>query len=775
MSAANPYFSDYQPQNAGVFSFFDDLSVAGSPGKIFTQCSVSYTVLGYHTLDRNDPLYLDVNTVKDQTFSDRLSRCSLIINNQLGDPDKTWLNTPSGQVGKNMRTLSQGSLFGLPWSQSPGEGSTPNNFQYPGDAIQQLFSQTHPVAVGTNPVDALFAWLRATDDTDGITTSQIRTDLTKLSTYVLSVDDDVDSQLMAQDLLATDNFVPRPSGILWHFKAPEGMPDDKLPAIPTDEQAKGLRALNRVQVQLNAVLREQDRLKGELFAAWWTWLADRSSPSINNQLSRQRISSRVAALKTAIRANYDETAAGAGLINNLQSQVDTAKSVLGLVQAGTEPKFYSQRDPTLFIAGLSSKWPSNWGQATNVRLNASSSGVSVPSGFQWPIFDQNIFGKRVPLSLATDMSLALSEALLGEIGVEAFQTPSDLWQNGGQSIVKNGVSENGWFPLFIEWEAEYYHIPYENWEFVPQGPEQRYGYALKASADLTVPQIRADYRVLNGRCPVLPQVGASLETRLKQVFAQLDPTLLPLDATARQELLTNARTLDFAATPMFGLTDQLLTQVQGLHVLPLTWTSGGSLAVTGDARPIGQEINFNNDSDFLLMAGQTSKTPFASLVDLPTDTTTFNPFKPCTHGQLRFTKLNIIDKFGQIVQGIQKYSDLSNSDQSQWIGPTATPLFPCLGDSYSCEQNADGTAKIVLPRIDNKNNFVQLPPSINQDARINAMFLSEDEPPQWRPTDEWENPVRGWLLINQANVSLQIFTPDGEFFWSLIMARLKYD
>ena len=113
---------------------------------------------------------------------------------------------------------------------------------------------------------------------------------------------------------------------------------------------------------------------------------------------------------------------------------------------------------------------------------------------------------------------------------------------------------------------------------------------------------------------------------------------------------------------------------------------------------------------------------------------THNPFRPVTHGQFRFTKLNIIDKFGQIVRGVEPYTDFTNS--SNLVGPTASPLFPCLGDFYSVEQNDDGKAKIVLPRTDTKCNFVQLPPTINQDARINAIFLKEDVPPSWRQLDE---------------------------------------
>ena len=147
---------------------------------------------------------------------------------------------------------------------------------------------------------------------------------------------------------------------------------------------------------------------------------------------------------------------------------------------------------------------------------------------------------------------------------------------------------------------------------------------------------------------------------------------------------------------------------------------------------VGAAIGLTED-DFLGMQGQTTVTPFASLIDIPADSTKYNPFKPCIHGQFRFTKLNIVDKFGQVVRGVELMSDIPNG-----IGPTPTPLFPCLGDSYSVEPNPDNiTAKVVLPRNDGLNNFVQLPPSINQNARVNAIFVSQDTPPQWRQLDEW--------------------------------------
>ena len=157
------------------------------------------------------------------------------------------------------------------------------------------------------------------------------------------------------------------------------------------------------------------------------------------------------------------------------------------------------------------------------------------------------------------------------------------------------------------------------------------------------------------------------------------------------------------------------------------------------------------------MTDENDLTPFASLVDMPADLSRHNPFKPCIHGQFRFTKLNIIDKFGQVVQGIKTVSDVAHG-----VGPTITPLFPCLGASYSVEQTSQGYPKIVLPRQDTLCPFVQLPPSINQNARVNADFMVP-EGNTWRAVNDWENPVRGWIVANFPNSSVQIFTPDGEF------------
>lgn len=76
--------------------------------------------------------------------------------------------------------------------------------------------------------------------------------------------------------------------------------------------------------------------------------------------------------------------------------------------------------------------------------------------------------------------------------------------------------------------------------------------------------------------------------------------------------------------------------------------------------------------------------------------------------------------------------------------------------------------------------FIQLPPQINQNARLNADFVKRiaDDPHDktgsrlgkdakaatWRPATEWENPIWGWVITNYADFGIQLFLPDGTFY-----------
>ena len=78
----------------------------------------------------------------------------------------------------------------------------------------------------------------------------------KTQTSLSEINNDVNSQLQAQDLLTTNNFVPGPlTGTHWHFQAPTSMLSVSQPVLPNAAQ-DALRHLNKSQTVLDALVRE---------------------------------------------------------------------------------------------------------------------------------------------------------------------------------------------------------------------------------------------------------------------------------------------------------------------------------------------------------------------------------------------------------------------------------------------------------------------------------------------------------------------------------------
>ncbi|KAI0436967.1 hypothetical protein F4803DRAFT_556483 [Xylaria telfairii] len=162
------------------------------------------------------------------------------------------------------------------------------------------------------------------------------------------------------------------------------------------------------------------------------------------------------------------------------------------------------------------------------------------------------------------------------------------------------------------------------------------------------------------------------------------------------------------------------------------------------------------------MGLETDLTPYGTLVGLAESDIT--AFKPVTHGQFRFTRLNIVDKFGQCADAIDQTPRAKGSP----------PLFPCLSDYYQPQVIPETDEKKGYPNIPKLQDkadeceFAQIPPQINQSSRLNAAFVIPNEErilaDYWRPVNEWENPIWGWAVVNYVNNGLQFFLADGIFY-----------
>ena len=724
----------------------------------FCNVNVSYTVVGYHPDASTDPLHAPF--VASQTKYDRLAVLDLQPMNNSTRADLDQNDT--------MRAFSYGSVYNIAWERALADQTDghllPPSWQhdrivFPADDVQNEFIQSHPVSIGTNALDSLFGWLRTIPDDvsnglppqDVVPAELIKKNIFKLRTLLLDLNDDLDAQLEAEDLLAMNNFIPSPQGTLWHLQIAE---DDSKNTAPSTQTIEALRALNENQTRINAFIRRNKRLQTQLFNVWWTYTCDRHNGDSNAQQTRRQGASQEAnGLKEQLLVN-------ANTVPQIQTLIDGAIASPALqnqLKQGAELPFFRQRDPTLFIAGLRSVWPAETDTipVRSITNTKATSGSHNPASVCNWNFGNRLQSSKLPADVFQGVGGIFQESCINWTD-DLSTVDKDIYYKNGDRF----TGSNGWFPLFMEWEVEYYHIPFENWQFDQQTSSGVVAYHLKDSAQITTDAIKGDLRVINGRCPVLPQASSILATTLQQAFDRIGAANLPISLDQQDQIIQNALKLDTVSTPLDSFTNQLITLMQGTHITPVVQGPNGAPQFTDDgAAQVSSELSLT-PQDLALDAAQLNTTPFAGLVNIPADSNTYSPFKPCTHGQFRFTKLNIVDKFGQIVQGIK-----DTCDPEQGVGLTQMPLFPCLGEAYSLDTTSTNIAKTVIPRSDGLCEFVQLPPSINQNARINADFLVDQmtggvPASVLKAAGDWDNPVRGWLVLNYANASMQVSLSD---------------
>jgi hypothetical protein len=329
--------------------------------------------------------------------------------------------------------------------------------------------------------------------------------------------------------------------------------------------------------------------------------------------------------------------------------------------------------------------------------------------------------------------------------------------------------------LYVEWEALYIHLEKGKWNVetfnsgVPVHEMVRYKIDEDLNAD---PNNQKDQRVLSGRTLVLPQQIFSLKTMVEQIPLTPD-TIKTYNLTSDEitALSTKIDSMQYISCPLSGFTNHLITKVEGSHVKPLARTSSQT-----DPVPLQAAINATTfvtapavtpplfSSDIMtLINTQSALTPYGNLVGFPTAPGSSAGFKAVTHGQVMFTKFNIIDKFGQAVCAIDPKPVPAN--------PTFPPpsVYPCISDYFAPGVLQNPTAPpAYVPNVvyrdatsitrdtttpdpnepsvpltttgqEALSRFFQLNPSINQDTRLNAAFVQPDPAGSkaFVPTKDW--------------------------------------
>ena len=784
VNSSNQIFTDYQPHNGNVFSIIDPLQYENSQDgqtMVVNTALVSYYVLGWHATAAQDPFgNLNPSEKPLITRGDRLAALNIILDQT--DPTtqggiNDWLVSPTPT-----QILCHGAMYNVQWNAS----AKPTNV--PADTFFDKIKADVPVSVGTTPMDALLTYIKShsspSSANDANDIKEVEKILMLLQNLLHARDDGVGAQVEAEDMVYNWNYAISNGGLHYFLGGSNDAGKDQpgKPTQPSDACITDLSAVNATQRYLDGLDRQLQLLRWEMFAYWWEYL---SSPTQPDSIKTEgKVNQMTAALLSLLEKRQDVT-------QRVGDQVE--KLPKDLARQGVLPPFYEARDPTMLVAGVESGWPWDFLLSLRGRLDTQ---VVVPSS-SVPSLDPH------SSDFCTEIISKLPQSLIqtaNRLAVEFFalnpantQSPSSgngyliplyhdldkghLLPNGTPPWRDRWEDSQAWFPLFLEWVAEYTHVPFAQtgnvppcWSLGQQGawPSQseKLRYGINSNVELADYEIQ-DKRTVSGRVLLLPQANLNLQTIVEQILANLPDGILSPDQI--QELRNYIHELAFLSSPLSGFINHLLTRVQGNHIKPTLRVNSPapndsrSVVPFQAAVAVGSDVGFQ-ETQLSMMGVETDLTPYGTLVG--TLDSQNCPFKPVTHGQFRFTTLNIIDKFGQAIPIIDQ------TPRPVVEGPP--PLYPCISEYYT-PQALDTNVKkanTVVSDAENLCQYIQIPPSINQPAKLNATFVayvdqnkSTGSPAGWQPLQEWDPDfVWGWVVPNYADSGIQLFLPDGTFF-----------
>lgn len=627
-------------------------------------------------------------------------------------------------------------------------------------------------------MDAIITFLKAhRSNAESILKSNdagdVAKDLLQISALLYATADEYDAKVQAVDLIAQQNYAKSDGGAQWTFNQQAKIGES--PIVPPEITQQDLRTLNAEQIKLDACTRKLSSTKWDLFAEWWKYVS-------RAFVDEQAVDAAVPDLQTRVdqlkRVCDDLTALGLSL----------AKDILGrsgamAVTKSSNNSFYQRLDPTLCIAGVDSGRPKDFMDVLKVQEDSQLPQETTTAG----VIFKDKQGKDIEFPVPDQGGLSDTARRLLAQCLSTTSAPSDLTLTTGfRNWGGSKAGQNPFIPLFLEWEAVYYHIDNEKhdaWNVdLRSRPEAPLNKQIRYAPDAVLhsdPTSQSDTRNISGRILVLPQPTFNLEATVKQVLAGTNPDMT-LDPKQVSDVLQHVRDMQFISAPLSGLTNHLLTRSEGAHVKPNVREQGQTVIPLQAAIEAAQRINIDQ-SALISVDAESALTPYGTNNDFATVN---YPFKPVTQGQMIFTKLNIVDKFGQAICVPTPKPRLRNP-----TGEPSANIYPCLSD-YLTPDIRDSKLNTVFelagaetgtgdPGDDNGSGtwplcqYMQLTPSINQDARINAAYLVHDKDAgalsPWRAATDYEQPIWGWIVINYADYGLQFFLSNGNFYQEIRM------
>ena len=780
IAPGNVAFAAYQPYSAGVFSFFDQATNI-SEGQL-----VSYLVFGWFS-DPGSDILAPAN--QSAGLAARLA-------------DLSW--TVQG-TETALSTLFHGSIRGFAFSRGV-VGTRP--------AATALAVGNTSIDAMTALVDK-----QAANRPGGAsgTGRALNPSLLEAFQYdLLRTIDEVDGPAQLSAQIHEAWFGALPGGSVWQIVPVPPADSEQAaqqedaeaaaaaggPSAPADEPS-WLEDLNAAQRSYDSTMRELTAAQRELYELWWkrgradslpvrpAGLTDAQFAAALDPAQPTSAAGRVAALTrqaAALRSSIPWGATQQALAAAITAFADRYE-----LPANTElrradlPAFRSAADPVVVIAGARAG-------AFNEDLGANTAGL-LPCRFAdqlvtalnvpqppAPVIPQNpIFGTEPDPPLIHEPPLppaAVTAQMLGgllpAVNLSAIQPNATLllaedflldpanapavanlaaselsrpgrpaepaqllpgitqamtlgqWLTGTAPAILPQPWTQPWAPLFLQWQAAYYPLPYgPAWQFDGTG----YSWTGPASPGGPIQ--------LSGRSLLMPQPSFTFKSRLDAYLAATPDA----DLTALESFMASVDGWDFLSQALSGFNAQLalrdaaslrapdpITVVQAPHTTMADLVGPGATAMpmpNGAVPAIGQAV-----------AG--------------------SGFQPLRAGQFCFTRVSVVDRFGQSIDV---------------IGPqNAASFTPVVAAGLAPGGAVAGPAPAT--------RYVQLPPRLLQPARLDAAFLPATAAPATaappaaalaspgapapdvrRPAAT--DPVCAWIVPSPLDAALACYAPDG--------------
>ncbi len=357
-------------------------------------------------------------------------------------------------------------------------------------------------------------------------------------------------------------------------------------------------------------------------------------------------------------------------------------------------------------------------------ITASTPGITIPapqtgqlSGVGWPAeLPGRLLAERYFLDTANAARIArdvLHDASL--VGaVEAAMCTSPVGVVPPSAGRREWVTQP-WRPLYLMWQGSYYPIEHgpvdaPNWRF------QDGSYSWTGHGAATAEPLE-----LEGRILLTPQASVTVGARL-QTLLDTTPDLKPAERESIEALQRYVRSKDdwdLLSQALNGFNDQLLKRTTGAFPSPAT----ASLKTKLKTKPSLEE----------LIAGGAGNPP------RPDEDAGRPSFQPWRSGQFAFTKLMLVDEWGQALEIVAGASDAEHLTLHR--PPEMEP-----------------TPSILAPA---PTPLVQLSPALLQPGRLSFSLVSASDDAKVLGRDPTVDSICGWLLPNHLDQALMVYDADG--------------